>query len=156
MPDNNLNPSIPQSFNPSIHRDLVPLAVSTIGLAIMLGTAIMTVFLLLNRSMVQDLPVTPEARPDVYQPAATMLMVGVMATLVVPMIVAWILLAPIDVTYRRFGFSMVSGLGALVVSILAVPANEYLGIQGLVVLLVVSLLACLWFGKRVHTARAAP
>jgi hypothetical protein len=155
MPDTNLNPSLPESLNPSMARDLVPLAVSTIGLAIMLGTAIMTLFLLLNRSMVQDLPVTPEARPDVYQPAATMLMLGVMSTLLVPMIVAWILLAPIAVTYRRFGFSMVSGLGALVVSILAVPANEFLGFQGLVLLLVLSLLACLLLGRRVYTARAA-
>ena len=136
-------------------RDLVPLAVAVVGLAIMLGTAIMTAFLLLNRSMVEDLPVTPDARPDVYQPAATMLMVGVMCTLIVPMITAWGLLAPIEVTYRRFGFSMVSGLGALAVSILAVPANEFLGLQGLIALLALSLLACLLLTKRVLTVRSA-
>lgn len=136
-------------------RDLVPLAVSTIGLAIMLGTAIMTVFLLVNRSMVQDLPVTPEARPDVYQPAATILLVGVMSTLIIPMITAWGLLAPIEVSYRRFGFAMVSGLGALMVSILAVPANEFMGIRGLVVMLALSLLACLLLGKRVYSVRSS-
>lgn len=154
MQNKTVNPSIPQSLDPSMERDLVPLAVSTVGLAIMLGTVIMTVFLLLNRSMVQDLPVTPDARPDVNQPAATMLLVGVMCTLIVPMIIAWVLLAPIDAAYRRFGFSMVSGLGALVVSILAVPANEFLGIRGLAGLLALSLLACLLLGKRVHTLRS--
>jgi hypothetical protein len=155
MQDERFNPSIPQPLNPSIHRDLVPLAVSTIGLAVMLGTAIMTVFLLLNRSMVQDLPITPDARPDVYQPAATMLLVGVMGTLIIPMITAWWLLAPIEVSYRRFGFSMVSGLGALVVSILAVPANEFLGVRGLAGLLALSLVACLLLGNRVYTLRSA-
>ena len=143
------------ALNPLTQRDLVPLAVSTMGLAIMVGTAIMTLFLLLNRSMVQDLPMTPDARPDVYQPAATMLMVGVMSTLIVPMVTAWALLAPIEVTYRRFGFSMVSGLGALAVSILAVPANEFLGLQGLIGLLAISLLACLLLAKRVLAVRSA-
>jgi hypothetical protein len=145
----------PYPLNPTVTRDLVPLALSTIGLAIMLGTAIMTVFLLLNRSMVHDLPVTPDARPDVMQPAATLLMAGVMATILAPMITAWSLLAPVEVTYRRFGFAMVSGLGALVVSILAVPANEFFGIRGLIALLGLSLVACLVLGRRVHLARAA-
>jgi hypothetical protein len=104
--------------------------------------------------MVQDLPITPTARPDVYQPAATMLLVGVMCTLIVPMVTAWGLLAPIDVSYRRFGFAMVSGLGALVVSILAVPANEFLGVRGLAGLLALSLVACLLLGKRVYTVRS--
>ena len=155
MENERINPSIRQSVNPSMTPDLVPLAVSTIGLAIMLGTAIMTVFLLLNRSMVKDLPVTPDARPDAYQPAATMLLVGVLCTLVVPMLTAWGLLGPIQVSYRRFGFAMVSGLGALVVSILAVPANEFLGINGLFGLLALALVTCLILGRRVWAERSA-
>jgi hypothetical protein len=147
--------SLPQSLAPEHPRDLVPLAVSTIGLAIMLGPAIMTVFLLLNRSMVQELPVTPDARPDVNQPAATLLLAGVLCTLIIPMVTAWSLLSPVDVSYRRFGFSMVSGLGAIVVSVLAVPANEFMGSRGLVALLVLSLLACLLLGRRVHAERSA-
>ena len=149
------NPTIPLSHDPLNQRDLVPLAVSTIGLAIMLGTAIMTVFLLINRAMVKDLPLTPDARPDVYQPAATLLLVGVMCTLIIPMVTAWGLLGPIEVSYRRFGFAMVSGLGALVVSILAVPANELLGIRGLAALLGLSLLLCLYLGRRVWAHRSA-
>jgi lysylphosphatidylglycerol synthetase-like protein (DUF2156 family) len=149
-PVNSLNP-----VNPLNQRDLVPLAVSAIGFAIMLGTAIMTVFLLLNRSMVEKLPVTPDARPDVNQPAATLLLVGVLCTLIVPMLTAWGLLSPIEVTYRRFGFAMVSGLGAIVLSILAVPAHEFMGIRGLVALLVLSLVACLLLGRRVYAERSA-
>jgi hypothetical protein len=149
-PINHLNP-----VNPLNQRDLVPLAVSTISLAIMVGTAIMTVFLMLNRAMVKDLPLTPDARPDVYQPAATLLLVGVLCTLIIPMVTAWGLLGPIEVSYRRFGFSMVSGLGALVVSILAVPANEFLGIRGLAALLALSLVACLFLGRRVWVHRSA-
>jgi hypothetical protein len=98
---------------------------------------------------------TPDARPDVYQPAATLLLVGVLCTLIIPMVTAWGLLGPIEVSYRRFGFSMVSGLGALVVSILAVPANEFLGIRGLAALLALSLVACLFLGRRVWVHRSA-
>jgi lysylphosphatidylglycerol synthetase-like protein (DUF2156 family) len=155
MSESTTNPSIPQFPNSLNPRDLVPLAVSTIGLAIMLGTAIMTVFLLLNRSMVKDLPLTPDARPDAYQPAATMLLVGVLCTLVIPMVTAWGLLGPIEVSYRRFGFAMVSGLGALVVSILAVPANEFLGTTGLLALLALALITCLFLGRRVWVQRSA-
>lgn len=155
MLDEQSNPLIPQSLNPSTPRDLVPLAVSTIGLAIMLGTAIMTVFLLLNRSMIHDLPVTADARPDINQPAANLLLVGVFCTLIVPMVMAWALLSPVDAAYRRFGFAMVSGLGALVMSILAVPANEFLGMRGLGGLLALSLIACLLLGRRVVAERSA-
>ena len=155
MRDEHFTPSVPPPLNPGVTRDLVPLAVSTIGLAIMLGTAVMTVFLLLNRAMVKDLPLTPDARPDVYQPAATLLLVGVMCTIVIPMVTAWALLGPIEVSYRRFGFAMVSGLGALVVSILAVPANEFLGSRGLAALLALALLLCLYLGRRVYTHRSA-
>jgi hypothetical protein len=105
--------------------------------------------------MVKDLPLTPNARPDVYQPAATLLLVGVMCTLVIPMLTAWGLLGPITVAYRRFGFAMVSGLGALVVSILAVPANEFLGVRGLITLLALALIACLFLGRRVWAVRSA-
>jgi hypothetical protein len=155
MLENESNLSIPQSLNPSVQQDLVPLAVSTIALAIVVGNTLMTVFLLFNRSLVEALPPTPDARPDVYQPAATLLMVGVMSTLIVPMVTAWGLLSPIEVTYRRFGFAMVSGLGALMLSILAVPANEFFGIRGLVGLLAVSLLACLLLARRVYALRSA-
>jgi hypothetical protein len=147
---NSINP-----LTPVDRRDLVPLAISAISLAIMLGTAIMTAFLLLNRAMVQPLPLDPAARPDVNQPAATLLLAGVLATLIIPMLTAWALLAPIEVSYRRFGFSMVSGLGAIVVSTLAVPANEFLGIRGLAGLLVVSLVSCLVLARKVRRERAA-
>lgn len=142
-------------LNPVNQRDLVPLAISAIGLAIMLGTALMTAFLLLNRAMVQTLPLDPAARPDVNQPAATILLIGVLATLIIPMVTAWALLSPIEVSYRRFGFSMVSGLGAIVVSTLAVPANEFLGIRGLAGLLAVALVSCLLLARKVRSERAA-
>jgi len=149
------NPSTPQSLDPSIPRDLVPLAVSSIGFCVLLGTAIMTGCLLLNRFLVQDLPASPGARPDVNQPAATVLMIGAASTLIVPALTAWLLLSPVEVTYRRFGFAMVSGFGAIVVSLVSVPINEFLGLGGLAGLLVVSRLACLLLGARIRRERAA-
>jgi hypothetical protein len=147
-----LHPSSPQSVN---QKDLVPLAFSTIGFAVLLGTAIMTACLLVNRVLVQDLPAVAAVRPDVNQPAATVLLAGALATLIAPMLTAWMLLSPVDVTYRRFGFSMVSGFGAIVVSLVSVPVNEFLGMAGLAGLLVLSLLLMLLLGRKVSRERAA-
>lgn len=148
-------PDPADSLNYGHTSDLVPLAVSTVGLCVLLGAGIMTAFLVLNRVMVQDLPLSPDARPDVYQPAATALLAGLLLTLLTPMVLAWALLAPITATYRRFGFAMVSGLGALLVSFSAVPANELFGLAGLAGLLFLLLLAALVLVRRVYRVRSA-
>jgi hypothetical protein len=160
MSNTEFRPSDPPTLGPSgptlgPASDLVPLAFSTIGFAVMLGTAIMAAFLLINRSLVQDLPLDPEARPDVNQAAASVLLVGALCTLFIPMLTAWILLNPVDALYRRFGFAMVSGFGAIVVSLVSVPLNEYFGQAGLTGLLALSLIGCLVLGRKVIRERAA-
>ncbi|MEO8200458.1 MAG: hypothetical protein ABI679_08070 [Gemmatimonadota bacterium] len=111
----------------------------------------MTIFLLINRAMVQDLP--PNATPDVNQPAANFLLAGAFCTLIIPALVTWSLLSPIDSTYRRGGLSMVSGFGAIMVSLLGVPFNEFAGQQGLVGLLVGSLILALLIARKVFRER---
>ena len=147
------NRAVPQSLNPSITKDLVPLAFSTVGLGVLLGTAIMTGFLLVNRALVQQLP--SSATPDANQPAATALIVGAMGTLIVPVLTSWALLSPIDSAYRRGGLSMVSGFGAILVSLISVPLNEAFGVAGLVGLLTASLVACLLLSRTVMRERTA-
>lgn len=140
---------------PAAQRDLIPLAFSTVGFSVLLGTAIMTVFLLINRAMVQD--ISPNATPDVNQPAANVLLVGALATLVVPALTTWVLLSPVDSSYRRGGLSMVSGFGAIMVSLVSVPLNEFGGQRGLAGLLGVSLLLALLVSRKVvRERRMAP
>ena len=147
------NPPVPQSTNLPIVRDFVPLAFSTVGFSILLGTAIMSGFLLINRALVQDLP--QSATPDVNQPAAVALFAGSLCTLIVPALVAWALLSPVDSAYRRGGLSMVAGFGAILVSLASIPLNEFFGMGGLVGLLATSLAGCTLLGRKVMRERAA-
>jgi hypothetical protein len=124
----------------SAPKDYVPLAVSTVGFSVLLGSAIMTSALILNRLLVQDLPPTANAIPDPNQPAANVLLAGALLTLFVPTLAAYNLLAPIGYAYRRFGLAMVGGFGSILLSFLGVPVNEMLGLNGLIGFLVLSLL----------------
>lgn len=141
-------------MNPGVTRDYVPLAVSTVSFSILLGTMLMTGAILLNRWLVRDLPPTATAIPDVNQPAATVLLVGSLVTLFVPVLLAYYLLAPIGYAYRRFGLAMVSGFAAFLLSLLSVPLNEALGVPGLVGLFLVTLLGALLLVRSVRRARA--
>lgn len=139
---------------PTAQRDLIPLAFSTVGFSILLGTAIMSLFLLINRAMVRDLG--PNATPDVNQPAANVLLVGAFCTLIIPALATWALLSPVDSSYRRGGLAMVSGFGAILVSLLSIPLNELGGQLGLVGLLVGSLVVALLVSRKVvHERRAS-
>lgn len=143
----------PNPLNPGVTRDYVPLAVSSVGFGVLLGTAIMTGCLLLNRWLVQDLP-APTATPDVNQPAANILLAGALATIIVPVLVSWMLLAPIGFAYRRFGLAMVSGFAAFLLSLLSVPVNEMLGVNGLAALFLLALLGAMFLFRVVQRARA--
>lgn len=136
---------------PAPTRDYVPFALATVGFAVLLGTAVMSGFLLANRAMVLDLG--PSGRPDPAQPAANILLIGAMATLFVPALVTWNLLAPIGSAYRRGGLAMVSAFGAIVVSLVSIPLNEWLGPRGLVLMLVLALAGVAVLGRAVRRTR---
>ena len=137
-----------------VPRDHVPLAVSTVGFSILLGTVIMTGTILLNRWLVRDLPPVATAIPDVNQPAATVLLVGSLVTLFAPVLLAYYLLAPIGYAYRRFGLAMVSGFAAFLLSLVSVPLNEALGVPGLAGFFVIAVLGALLVFRSVRRARA--
>jgi ABC-type transport system involved in cytochrome c biogenesis permease subunit len=144
----------PNPLNPGLTKDYVPLAVSTVGFGILLGTALMTGTILLNRWLVRDLPPVATAIPDVNQPAATVLLVGSLVTLFVPVLLAYYLLAPIGYAYRRFGLAMVSGFAAFLLSLVSVPLNEAFGVPGLAGFFLVVLLGALLMFRSVRRARA--
>lgn len=127
--------------------DRITLAFRTLGFTLLLGAAVMTGFLLANRLMIHDLG--PGGTPDVNQPAALMLVLGVTFTLMVPATLAWGLLAPLESAFRRGGLAMVSGLGSLALSMLAIPANQFFGIAGLVVMLAVTGAGAAVMGRKV-------
>ncbi|MEO8294370.1 MAG: hypothetical protein ABI613_02565 [Gemmatimonadota bacterium] len=134
-------------------HDPIPLAISSVALSVLLGTAIMSIFLLVNRSMVRGLPAN--GAPDVNQPAANLLLVGAFATLILPALATWNLLAPLNSAYRRGGLAMVSAFGAILVSLLSMPLNELAGVWGLVGLLAGALVLALAVSRKVLRERRA-
>ena len=132
---------------PEDRPDHVTLAFRAIGFCVLFGTAIMTAFLLANRLLVKGVP--QGATPSFDQPAALVLVFGVMFTLMVPAAAAWVILAPLGSAYRRGGLAMVSGLGSLLLSALTVPINQLVGTRGLASLLGLALVGSLVMWRRV-------
>jgi hypothetical protein len=134
-------------------HDPIPLAISSVGFSVLLGTALMSSFLIINRVMVRDLP--SNGTPDVNQPAANLLLIGAFCTLILPALATWNLLSPIDSSYRRGGLAMVSGFGAILVSLVSIPLNEAGGMAGLAGLLAGSLILALLVSRKVLRERRA-
>ena len=137
---------------PDSEPDFIPLAFRAVGFSVLLGTAIMSGFLVANRLLVRDMPAN--ATPSLDQPAALMLIFGVLLTMTIPAVAAWTILAPLGSAYRRGGLAMVSALGALLVSLASVPVNEMLGLRGLAGFLLLALLGAIVMWRRV--ARWSP
>lgn len=100
---------------------------------------------------------TPEAlSPDAAQ--VNTMIYGIMGTLVSTGVLAWWLMTPIRSTYRRFGLTMVSVLGGLVVgAVLTALVREMLGIAFLPALGAVGLLGVLVAARRARRlATASP
>ena len=127
--------------------DFVPLAFAGTTFGILLGTAIMTGFLLANRALIHPVP-AGSTTPDLNQPAALALFIAPLVTLLIPAIVTWNLLGPIPSTFRRGGLAMVAAFGGLMVSLANVPLNQFLGIRGMVGLLVLVLTGMLLLARR--------
>jgi hypothetical protein len=63
---------------------------------------------------------------------------GTIAGILVAAAIAWILLEPVQSTYRRGGLAMVAGFATAVVMLVCIPVYQLLGQAGLAGLLVLS------------------
>jgi hypothetical protein len=141
----------PEHWNPlAPTEDFVPLAWTSIGFGILLGTALVAVVLLGVRALVAQGP--PTDTPDPGQPAAVLLIFGTLGACALAGISCWTAMAPVP-TYRRGGLSMVAAFATIVMALLLAPVNELAGPVGLGgVALVCGALA--WrLGKRIQALR---
>lgn len=128
--------------------DPVSLAIRSVVFCTTAGALIMTGFLLANRLVVRD--VAQGGTPTLDQPAALLLILGVVFTVALPAALGWLVLAPLGSAYRRGGLAMAGGLGGLVASTVTVPVNELFGTPGLAGLLVVLLAGAALAWRRVR------
>lgn len=128
-------------------RGLVALVAWSLGLAILLGVAIIGTSLWIVVTLQAGKP--PSDVPDTSGTAFTVLVGGTFLGAVTAAGVAWHLLQPIGSAYRRGSFAMVSAFATLVVMLLAIPAHRLLGPPGLVGLVAACAVGCLAFARQI-------
>ncbi len=125
--------------------DLVVLAIRSVALGILFGTAVVALTLWGVRTLQLSSPPEP---PQLGSAPGMLLVAGTFGGLLAGGTVAWSLMAPIGSLYRRGALSMVSGFGTLVVSLLTIPLDRSLGRAGLLLLAFACAAGCLWLGLR--------
>ena len=80
---------------------------------------------------------------------------GTLAGILTAAWAAWRLLGPISSAYRRGGLAMVSGFATVLLMLVCIPINQFLGRPGLLVLLGLSVLAAALLTRRARRLGAA-
>jgi hypothetical protein len=125
--------------------ELVVLAIRSVVLGVLFGTAVIALALWGVRTLQLSSPPEP---PQLGSAPGMLLVAGTFGGLLAGGAVAWSLMAPIGSLYRRGALSMVSGFGTLVVSLLTIPLDRSLGRAGLLLLALACAAGCLWLGLR--------
>lgn len=127
--------------DPSAERDdaevrrLVALCFSGVALAVLAGTAVV-VAAVIGVAVVRDPTIpAPGSLPSFSSPAAILLFGGTLGGIGAAVATAWWALAPIGNWYRRGMLATVAAFATAVVMLLAIPANIFFGVPGLLVLL---------------------
>jgi hypothetical protein len=66
----------------------------------------------------------------------SLLVIGTLSGILVASFSTWRLLAPLESTYRRGGFSIVAGFATVLLMLICIPVNQLFGRPGLVLLLI--------------------
>ena len=115
-------------------RRLVALCLSGVALAVLAGTAVV-VAAVTGVAMLRDPAPAPGTIPSFSSPAAVLLFTGTLGGIAAAVATAWWALAPIGNWYRRGMLATVAAFATAVVMLLAIPANVFFGVPGLLVLL---------------------
>jgi hypothetical protein len=67
----------------------------------------------------------------------SLLVIGTLSGILLASFSTWRLLAPLESTYRRGGFSIVAGFATVVLMLICIPVNQLLGRPGLILLLII-------------------
>ncbi|MFN2326239.1 MAG: hypothetical protein ABR551_10180 [Gemmatimonadales bacterium] len=113
-------------------KDYVGLAMATMGLAIMVGTAILSVVTWTVRTVQVYQPPPP---PGELGLAGTVLLGGTLTGLLVSGAIVWTALSPVRSPYRQGGLAMATVFATILVAFIATfVADNFLGRTGLLIL----------------------
>jgi len=109
-------------------RDFVPLAIAGMGFGVAVGTTVITGALWLLRTIQAATPAADTL--DLGSAPAAVLFGGTVGGMVAAAVGTWHALRPVASTWRQGGLAMVAAFASLVVSVLAVPVDTWLGRWG--------------------------
>lgn len=123
---------------------LARLALTSLPLGAVAGTAVITAFLLGVVGAVR-----PEMGPSPLETTAGVLLVsGTLGGVAVAALLTWVVLAPLNNYWRRAMLATVAGFATVVLMLVARPAHEAWGRTGLVVLLLACGVGIILLGRR--------
>jgi hypothetical protein len=129
---------------------LVSLALRSVLMAVLLGTAAMAMVLW---SVGRVVAAAPSPAPDPNGLAFNLLLAGWIMAPALTGVLAWQLLRPVDSAFRRGGLSLVAAFSTVVLSFLAAPLHYRFGQAGLLALAAAAAILALLLSRR---PRATP
>lgn len=134
-------------------RDFVPLAIAGLGFGIALGATVIAVALWLLRTVQAGLPASDTL--ELGSTPALLLFGGTVGGMLAAATGTWRALRPLESTWRQGGLAMIASFASLVVSLLAIPADAWLGDRGVLALALIGAGLTWWLSRAVARSAAA-
>jgi predicted signal transduction protein with EAL and GGDEF domain len=130
--------------------DQLALALRAVAFGILLGVAVIAAALWAVRTVQLVAPPTTPLTPA--KGIATLLIGGTLAGVLAAGVGAWSLMAPVTSFYRRGGLSFVTSFATVACSLVCIPVDGLFGRTGLLVLVLIAGLGCVWLGRMASRA----
>jgi hypothetical protein len=125
--------------------DQLALALRAIAFGILLGVAVIAGTLWAVRTLQLGTPPTDPITPT--NGVTTLLIGGTLAGVLAAGVGAWSLMAPVTSFYRRGGLSFVTSFATVACSLVCMPVDGLFGRTGLLALVLIAGLGCVWLGR---------
>jgi predicted signal transduction protein with EAL and GGDEF domain len=125
--------------------DQLALALRAVAFGILLGVAVIAAALWAVRTVQLGAPPPTPLTPT--KGVASLLIGGTLAGVLAAGVGAWSLMAPVTSFYRRGGLSFVTSFATVACSLVCMPVDGLFGRTGLLVLVLIAGLGCVWLGR---------
>lgn len=130
--------------------DQLALALRAVAFGILLGVAVIAAALWAVRTLQLGAP--PVAPLTPAKGVTALLIGGTLAGVLAAGVGAWTLMAPVTSFYRRGGLSFVTSFATVACSLVCMPVDGLFGRTGLLALVLIAGLGCVWLGRMANRA----
>ena len=129
------------------------LVFGSLGFGLTLGLALQSLVALVVRTIQLSNPVSL-GPPDLASPPALLLLFGTLLGSLIAAAATWSALARLQNPFRQGMLAMVTAFGSLVLALVAMPIDRWIGRPGLLALALLAGLTSFLIGRRLRTGRA--